>query len=69
MRRRSREKEASNPSVTPQPTGAAPATGGSNIAPTVTALVNGDPVDAEHRLRAGDALEFARPAGEKGGSG
>jgi hypothetical protein len=40
-----------------------------NIAPTVTALVNGDPVDGEHRLRAGDALEFARPAGEKGGTG
>ena len=40
-----------------------------NIAPTVTALVNGDPVDGEHRLRAGDALEFARPAGEKGGAG
>ena len=37
-----------------------------NIAPAVVALVNGDPVDAEHRLRAGDELEFARPAGEKG---
>jgi hypothetical protein len=40
-----------------------------NIAPTVTALVNGDAVDGEYRLRAGDELEFTRPAGEKGGSG
>lgn len=38
-----------------------------NIAPAVVALVNGDPVDAEHRLSAGDQLEFTRPAGEKGG--
>lgn len=38
-----------------------------NIAPAVVALVNGDPVDAEHSLRAGDELEFTRPAGEKGG--
>jgi sulfur carrier protein ThiS len=38
-----------------------------NIAPAVAALVNGDPVDAEHRLRPGDELEFTRPAGEKGG--
>jgi sulfur carrier protein ThiS len=40
-----------------------------NIAPTVAALVNGDYVDEEHQLQAGDHLEFARPAGEKGGSG
>lgn len=40
-----------------------------NIAPGVTALVNGDPVDGEYRLRAGDELEFTRPAGEKGGVG
>ena len=39
-----------------------------NIAPAVTALVNGDPVDGEHRLEAGDELEFTRPGGEKGGS-
>jgi len=39
-----------------------------NIAPTVAALVNGDPVDGEHRLRPGDELEFTRPAGEKGGA-
>lgn len=38
-----------------------------NIAPAVAALVNGDPVDAEHQLCAGDELEFTRPAGEKGG--
>ncbi len=38
-----------------------------NIAPAVVALVNGDPVDAEYSLRAGDELEFTRPAGEKGG--
>lgn len=37
-----------------------------NIAPAVVALVNGDPVDADHMLQAGDELEFARPAGEKG---
>ncbi len=37
-----------------------------NIAPAVVALVNGDPVDADHSLRAGDELEFTRPAGEKG---
>ena len=40
-----------------------------NIAPTVAALVNGDPVDGEHQLQAGDELEFTRPAGEKGGPG
>jgi sulfur carrier protein ThiS len=40
-----------------------------NIAPAVVALVNGDAVDAEHRLRAGDELEFTRPAGEKGSPG
>ena len=40
-----------------------------NIAPAVAALVNGDAVDGEHRLRAGDELEFTRPAGEKGGPG
>jgi sulfur carrier protein ThiS len=40
-----------------------------NIAPAVAALVNGDPVDGEHQLQAGDELEFTRPAGEKGGSG
>lgn len=37
-----------------------------NIAPTVAALVNGSPVDADHRLGLGDVLEFARAAGEKG---
>jgi sulfur carrier protein ThiS len=37
-----------------------------NIAPAVAALVNGDPVNADHRLEAGDELEFTRPAGEKG---
>lgn len=37
-----------------------------NIAPAVNALVNGMPVDGEHRLTSGDVLEFARPAGEKG---
>jgi hypothetical protein len=37
-----------------------------NIAPAVTALVNGDPVGPDHLLQAGDELEFARPAGEKG---
>ncbi len=30
------------------------------------ALVNGNASDANHRLAAGDVLEFARPAGEKG---
>jgi sulfur carrier protein ThiS len=38
-----------------------------NIAPAVAALVNGDPVDGEYQLQAGDELEFTRPAGEKGG--
>ncbi|MBW2243326.1 MAG: hypothetical protein JRH01_15170 [Deltaproteobacteria bacterium] len=37
-----------------------------NIAPAVNVLVNGTPVDGEHRLNRGDVLEFARPAGEKG---
>ncbi|MEE9606199.1 MAG: hypothetical protein V3U03_00560 [Myxococcota bacterium] len=37
-----------------------------NIAPAVAALVNGNASDANHRLAAGDVLEFARPAGEKG---
>ena len=37
-----------------------------NIAPAVAALVNGRAADADHRLTAGDVLEFARPAGEKG---
>jgi len=37
-----------------------------HLAPMVTALVNGTAVDAEHRLAAGDVLEFTRPAGEKG---
>ena len=37
-----------------------------NIAPAVVALVNGNPVDANHSLNAGDELEFTRPAGEKG---
>ena len=37
-----------------------------NIAPAVAALVNGRTTDADHRLVAGDVLEFARPAGEKG---
>lgn len=37
-----------------------------NIAPAVAALVNGDPVDGDHQLEAGDLLEFTRPAGEKG---
>jgi hypothetical protein len=32
----------------------------------VTALVNGRPVEADHRLAVGDVLEFTRPAGEKG---
>jgi sulfur carrier protein ThiS len=40
-----------------------------NIAPAVAALVNGDPVDGEYQLQAGDELEFTRPAGEKGGQG
>lgn len=39
-----------------------------NMAPAVTAQVNGESVDAEHRLAAGDELEFTRPAGEKGGT-
>ena len=37
-----------------------------NIAPAVAALVNGRAAEADHRLTAGDVLEFARPAGEKG---
>jgi hypothetical protein len=37
-----------------------------NLAPMVTALVNGRPVEADHRLALGDVLEFTRPAGEKG---
>ena len=40
-----------------------------NIPPQAAALVNGQPVAPEHRLAAGDTLEFARPAGEKGGCG
>ncbi len=40
-----------------------------NIAPAVAALVNGDAVDGDYRLRGGDELEFTRPAGEKGGPG
>jgi hypothetical protein len=40
-----------------------------NIPPQATALVNGQPVAPEYRLAPGDTLEFARPAGEKGGCG
>ena len=37
-----------------------------NIAPQVTALVDGRTVDGDHRLAAGEALEFIRHAAEKG---
>jgi hypothetical protein len=37
-----------------------------NIAPQVTALVDGRTVDGNHRLAAGEALEFIRHAAEKG---
>jgi sulfur carrier protein ThiS len=40
-----------------------------NIAPAVAALVNGDAVDGDYRLRGGDELEFTRPGGEKGAAG
>jgi len=38
-----------------------------NIPVQAAALVNGTPARPEQRLRAGDTLEFARAAGEKGG--
>lgn len=37
-----------------------------NLAPQAAPLVNGRPVGAEHRLVAGEALEFRREFGEKG---
>jgi hypothetical protein len=37
-----------------------------NIAPQVAALVDGRTVDGNHRLAAGEALEFIRHAAEKG---
>ena len=37
-----------------------------NIAPQVTALVDGRTVRAGHRLAAGETLEFQRAFGEKG---
>ena len=37
-----------------------------NIAPRASTLVNGRDVTAEHRLAAGETLEFVRPPGEKG---
>ena len=37
-----------------------------NIPPGAAALVNGNPVDPERDLVAGDTLEFVRLAGEKG---
>lgn len=37
-----------------------------HIAAGVAALVNGVAAPEGHRLSAGDVLEFARPAGEKG---
>jgi hypothetical protein len=40
-----------------------------NIPPHAATLVNGRAVTAEHRLHAGDVLEFARASGEKGGGG
>jgi len=37
-----------------------------NIAPAAATLVDGRRVTAEHRLAAGETLEFVRPGGEKG---
>jgi hypothetical protein len=37
-----------------------------HIPPQAAALVNGEPADVGRRLEAGDVLEFARAAGEKG---
>jgi hypothetical protein len=37
-----------------------------HIAPQVAARVNGRPVGPEHRLAAGETLEFRREFGEKG---
>ena len=37
-----------------------------NLAPEVTALVDGRLARGDHRLASGQVLEFVRPAGEKG---
>jgi hypothetical protein len=37
-----------------------------NLAPEVTALVDGRLATGDHRLVSGQVLEFVRPAGEKG---
>jgi len=39
-----------------------------NLAPHAATLVNGSPVGADHRLVAGESLEFRREFGEKGGT-
>jgi len=37
-----------------------------NLGATVQAVVNGEQVGVDHEVKAGDQVEFAKPAGKKG---